>query len=966
VTEPGRASTSATGEWRAVLEHFERWSAAPPGEAATLLARLQADAPRLHARLQALIEAEARADAAGFMPYGALPALPGRGHAAGERFGPWELRELIGEGGMGQVWLAQRRDGLYAGSAAVKLLHASHAGPLADARFAREGELLARLSHPHIARLLDAGRVSEGPRWLVLEHVVGERIDAWCNTRRLGVRERLTLFLQLCEAVSFAHANLIVHRDLKPANILVTEDGQVKLLDFGVAKLLADAPAAIDLTQAGAAGLTPEYASPEQLSGAPVTTATDVYALGVVLYLLLAGRRPYGHGASTPLQMARAIVETDPARLDAPVGITAEVAAARGTTPNRLRGALAGDLEHIVQRALRKLPTERYASVQALADDIGRHLRHEPVSAQAPTLAYRAAKFVRRHRAAVAAATLLAVAVAGGVGATLWQARAAQLEAAKATATKDFLLGVFNNNRAGANPEARQSTTARQLLEDSGTRLLADRALPAEVRGELLTTVAELHDSLGLTETGEALTRAAMKLSCDNAAPEPRNDSAACIAAMVAQAHSLYRIDQRDESNTLVRDAITRAERSGQRDSVAHGSALTTLGINEHLGGDLPGAKRHLAAAVEVFAQHHPRHAGHTEALLWLGNTQRMQEDFDGAAATIKRGLAIAQTQPDLRDFSEGELGYALANAYAGAGRVADAAPQLEKAIQSYAKALGAQHHDVLMMRVLLGRYQHQLGRGAEGRALVAAALDATRDGTTPGVGNLRDRCQVALVLMDLDEGNITPALTLNGPLLKRYAKSGAATLGDRLLRQAELETLAGNHAAARDAAQRAFDLIERQVGGRAIRAKEARAVLADVLLRSGGAAERTEAKRLFEEVLAPGLGDQSASPTPALVRQRARARLGLSGLALAQDPALALRLAREAAAMLPVGVPLLNERVLIAHVRLAEGRALLALGQPAEARTVMTAAVAELGAVQAENSPRLIEARAALALLPG
>lgn len=212
------------------------------------------------------------------------------------RLGPWELREVIGVGGMGEVWSATRGDGMYEGRAAVKLLRLAHdRSDIADlliARFAREGELLARLTHPHIAQLLDAGVTAEDTRYLVLEFVQGQRIDHWCDARRLSVKARLRLLLQVCEAVAFAHANLIVHRDLKPANILVTDAAQVKLLDFGVAKLLAEAPGAEELTRIGAAGMTPEYAAPQQINGEAVTVATDVYALGVLMHVLLSGRRP--------------------------------------------------------------------------------------------------------------------------------------------------------------------------------------------------------------------------------------------------------------------------------------------------------------------------------------------------------------------------------------------------------------------------------------------------------------------------------------------------------------------------------------------------------------------------------------------------------------------------------------------------------------------------------------------------
>ncbi|MBC8057432.1 MAG: serine/threonine protein kinase, partial [Rhizobiales bacterium] len=255
------------------------------------------------------------------IPSSSQAGSPATGTSPGARFGPWELLALIGSGGMGEVWLAARSDGLYTGRAAIKLLraapHDSATTALLNARFAREGELLARLTHPHIAQLLGAGVLSsdgspDGTRYLVLEYVQGERIDRWCDAHRLDLNARLRLLLQLCDAVAFAHANLIVHRDLKPANILVNQAGHAKLLDFGVAKLLEDTPENTDLTREGSAGLTPEYAAPEQINGGAVTVATDVYAIGVLMFKLLSGQRPYGAAGSSAAQLARAIVETEP------------------------------------------------------------------------------------------------------------------------------------------------------------------------------------------------------------------------------------------------------------------------------------------------------------------------------------------------------------------------------------------------------------------------------------------------------------------------------------------------------------------------------------------------------------------------------------------------------------------------------------------------------------------------------
>jgi len=352
---------------------------------------------------------------------------------AGLAVGAYTLRAPIGQGGMGTVWLAARNDGRFVGQAAVKLLNAGLVGREAEARFRREGSILARLRHPHIAHLIDAGVSTLGQPYLVLEHVDGGRIDAWCDSRDLQAPARIRLFLDVLAAVSHAHQNLVVHRDIKPSNVLVTKDGHVKLLDFGIAKLLeSDTGAeATALTRDGAALLTPEYAAPEQLTGEAVTTATDIHALGTLLYVLLVGRHPAATATRAPAALFQAIVKDEPQRLSAAVADTrtetteslARNAARRGTTPQRLRRLLKGDLETVVGKVLKKRPDERYASAEAFAADLRRYLDHQPVSARPDSLRYRARKFVARNRLPVGAAVVAALALVAGTAVAVWEAR---------------------------------------------------------------------------------------------------------------------------------------------------------------------------------------------------------------------------------------------------------------------------------------------------------------------------------------------------------------------------------------------------------------------------------------------------------------------------------------------------------------------------------------------------------------
>lgn len=380
-----------------------------------------------------------------------IPMSIGTNGSPGQVVGAHTLISPVGHGGMGTVWLAERSDGRFDRRVAVKFLDRAVLGPGNESRFKREGSILARLSHPHIAELIDAGVTEHGVPYLVLEYVDGETIDRHCDQHQFGVEARLRLFLDVALAVSHAHTNLIVHRDLKPSNVLVSKDGSVKLLDFGIAKMLEDdgdgGTATLVTLQSGLA-MTPEYAAPEQVTGDPVTTATDVYALGVLLYVLLTGHHPVAGDRRSPADLLNAIVHSEPRRpSDVVMPATSENqtkianAGQRGTTPEQLRRVLRGDLDTIVAKAMRKKPQERYTSAMALADDIDRYLAHKPIHAHPDALTYRVAKFVGRNRAAVALAAMAIVATAGGIVGTIVQAR-------NARAQRDFAFSQLAHSEA--------------------------------------------------------------------------------------------------------------------------------------------------------------------------------------------------------------------------------------------------------------------------------------------------------------------------------------------------------------------------------------------------------------------------------------------------------------------------------------------------------------------------------------
>ncbi len=432
----------SSDRWREVSPHLDHALALPDEERTEWVASFRGSNPELGALLAALLE-EHRVLASEEFLERRQPAIPRPAGLAGQSIGAYTLVSQIGQGGMGSVWLAERSDGRFERKVAVKFLNIALAGRRGEQQFKREGSILARLSHPHIADLVDAGVSPIGQPFLVLEYVEGEHIDRYCDQRALSVGARIRLFLQVLAAVAHAHSSLVVHRDLKPSNVLVGRDGKVKLLDFGIAKLLereGESGANTLITVDGARPMTPEYAAPEQLRGGAVTTGTDVYGLGVLLYVLLTGQHPAGAGPHSHADLVKAIVDGEPARPSEAVDrartgieIAFANAAKRATTADKLRRMLRGDLDNIVSKALKKDSQERYVSVGAMADDLRRYLRNEPVGARPDTIAYRAAKFLRRNRAAVALATLAGLAIVGGLVGTIVQARTASIQ-------RDFAL----------------------------------------------------------------------------------------------------------------------------------------------------------------------------------------------------------------------------------------------------------------------------------------------------------------------------------------------------------------------------------------------------------------------------------------------------------------------------------------------------------------------------------------------
>src|SRR5579863_4080865 len=409
--------TLSPERWQIISPYLDQALAMTDDAQAVWLSSLRQQNPELAAELAALLDEHRVLAQEGFLEKGS-PVWSSAPGLAGQTIGPYTLISQIGQGGMGSVWLAHRSDGRFERQVAVKFVNLALAGKGGEERFKREGSILGRLAHEHIAELVDAGVTPSGQAYLVLEYVQGEPIDQYCDRHKLDLEARVRLFLDVLAAVAHAHANLIVHRDIKPSNVLVTTGGEVKLLDFGIAKLMegeGQTGVATLLTHEGGSALTPQYAAPEQLTGQPVTTGTDVYALGVLLYVLLSGRHPAGSSLRSPAELVKAVLELEPPRASDAITTNDSklIVERRGTTPDKLRRGLRGDLDTIVGKALKKNPQERYASVVALGDDLRRYLRHEPISVRPDAISYQLRKYVRRHRVGVTVAAALVLLLAG-------------------------------------------------------------------------------------------------------------------------------------------------------------------------------------------------------------------------------------------------------------------------------------------------------------------------------------------------------------------------------------------------------------------------------------------------------------------------------------------------------------------------------------------------------------------------
>lgn len=689
------------GDWSELTELLDVALELSPGERDAWLAELAGRSPMLAAQVSRLLSHAARVETSDFLqtlPKVAegAPDSPAEPVSEGTLFGPYRLLRELGVGGMGAVWLAERADGLITRPVALKFPHGNWIRSGLRERMARERNILASLEHPGIARLYDVGLTEAGDPYLALEYVEGETLTDYCDARGLGVRERLELFLQVIDAVASAHGRLIIHRDLKPANILVEEPGRVRLLDFGIGQLLDEQQSATDTVDPPGHAMTPDYASPEQISGVPLTVASDIYTLGVILCELLTGARPFRMRRN-----ARGDIERDSPAPDAPPPAS----------------GLHEDLAAIVHKALRDLPEERYRSAHAFEDDIQRFLSGRPVSARPNTAAYRARKFLRRHKLASVASTLAVSAILAATATSVWQAKVAQEQAERAETTARFITSIFE----GVDPNVtgiKRQRTALEILDRARDRVTTELAGQPDMQVRLRAVLAKSY--LGLYEPARAyeLLHQAMQ----SGVPMQRNEDTQTSLHLLA-AEALLGLGRLDEGDRELDAAIENLDTARPDATFVRANVLRSSIAYERAQYDdaNAAAEQALAAATRV--------AGLDDDLLSevhgaLGRAAGMQRDADRSLTHNEAAyeLTLEAHGGNYEDPSVLEAEHDYAASLIDTGRLNDALPHLQRSLASAQSIYGDSS-------LIAARYSVRLGLALMESGALKAAIELIERG---------------------------------------------------------------------------------------------------------------------------------------------------------------------------------------------------------------------------------------------
>ncbi|MEM7354117.1 MAG: serine/threonine-protein kinase [Acidobacteriota bacterium] len=667
--------------------------------------------------------------------------------AAEDQIGPYRIVQPIAHGGMGTVFLAARDDDTFHRQVAIKVIQAGLGSVAVARRFHSERRILANLDHPYIARLFDGGTTPDGRPYFVMEYVDGIPIDDYCDEHRLTVDDRLRLFSKVCTAVSYAHQNLVVHRDLKPSNILITASGEPKLLDFGIAKVLQPESFGlpIEKTQTGLRPMTPRYASPEQVKGEAIGTASDTYALGVLLYELLINRSPYRLESGLPHEVEWAICEQEPvrpsselgrARLDQEIGV---VAAKRHSRPAELVRRLRGDLDHIVGKALRKDPQDRYGSVEQLAEDLQRHLLSLPVVARRGSFAYRLGKLVRRHRLAFAALAAAGAMTAIFINTLLQQQHRLENEERRSRQSLQFMVDVFRSSEPGA--LRGETLTAKRILDTGGERVLTELEDQPEIRATLMDAMGQVYLSLGSYDQASDLLEGALELRRELLGSEHLD----VAATLYHLAELRYENGEYEPSEAFYREALTIRRRLLGSDHEQVGDTLDGLATVLRWSGKLEGAEEIHLEALEIqrraLGEEHPKVAKSLDGLASLyyrrSEYDRAEELFRQATAIQRR--ALGDDHP-MTMMAYKNVGVVLA-------RRGDLDPALEiftEAADSLRRSLGAEHpwvahvlQNLITNWILKGDFQQAEKVARETLAVQEATLDPQHPALIRSLGNL-------------------------------------------------------------------------------------------------------------------------------------------------------------------------------------------------------------------------------------
>ena len=752
-----------TARWRRIEQLYESARGREPGERAEFLTAACAGDAALRDEVESLLAADQHAG--GFLTTPALgddfvlspPVANGNEQAAalvGRPIGPWRLTGLIASGGMGSVYRAERGDGQYEKQVAIKLIKPGMQTAALLSRFRKEWQALATLEHPNIARLIDGGTTEDGVPFLVMEYVEGEPIDTYCDHRKLPTRDRLELFRGVCLAVHYAHQKLLVHRDLKPGNILVTPDGTVKLLDFGIAQVLSpDQNAKAPVTTA-ASFLTPQFASPEQIRGEPVTTAGDVYSLGAVLYELLTGHRPYHFKTQRPQEIERIICEHEPTkpsavimRVEEPDADDGQLAApltpesvsrTRDGKPDKLRRRLAGDADNIVLMALRKEPERRYASAEQFAEDIRRHLVGLPVIAHKNTLRYRSAKFVKRHRGGVIAAGLLFVVLVGGIVGTTWQARRAAAAAKRAqTEARNVQQVLASMDVMFQTLGPRGDVTVKEVLSRGAERAVEVLAGQPRAQAALMETLAGRFESIGSWDDAVTWRQRALDLRREHTQNRERKRPASARDddewTIAKGAHhlalALYRAGRYEAAEPLFREALDLARGVGGDEHPTVTTFENDLALLLCDTGQYAAAERLFRRALAInrtrLGAAHPAVATSLNNLGWL---HAEKGDYATAESLYREALALRRKLlgPDHLDLATSLQN--LASVLRQQSKYPEAEPLQRAALAMRRKLLGAAHPSVAASLHSLGTLLKDMGHYGEAENLYREALSMRRD----------------------------------------------------------------------------------------------------------------------------------------------------------------------------------------------------------------------------------------------